>query len=339
MTAHFERLDLPAGHQAQPASLTLPHAGPGRTANPVVPQSRPRTRLHWASIPWAPILFLAPAMAVLFVWNYWPLVEAFRLSFYEWNLLPTAPIQFVGLDNYTHILALPELWRAAWNTLLYTFGLWPMTVALPLAVALMTRSVGGRASVLYRALIFTPMVMAPVVVAIIWRWLLNPDYGLVNHIFNMIGIDSIRFLQEPATALASILFMTGWKLIGFSALLFAAGIVNIDRNSIEAARLDGASEWQISRYIIIPLMSPVILFLTMLTVLHGAQWSFIYINVLTQGGPRQSTTNLFYLMWDYGFGTFAIGWSTAAGMLLFLVFGVLALLFMRLMNRHAVYES
>jgi multiple sugar transport system permease protein len=291
------------------------------------------------AVAWTPLLFLGPAMAVLFVWTYWPLIEAFRLSFYEWNLLPTAPKQFVGLDNYERILSLAELRRAAINTVYYTVGLWPMTVALPLAIALMTRSIGGRASVIYRALIFTPMVMAPVVVAIIWRWLLNPDHGLVNHALMTLGFDAVRFLQNPSTALPTILFITGWKLVGFSALLFAAGIVNIDRSSIEAARLDGASDWQISRYVIIPLLSPVILFLSMLTVLHGAQWSFVYINVLTQGGPRQSTTNLFYLLWDYGFGTFAIGWSTAAGMLLFAVFGVLAVVCLRLMNRHAVHES
>jgi multiple sugar transport system permease protein len=291
------------------------------------------------AVPWTPMFFLGPAMAVLFVWTYWPLVEAFRLSFFEWNLLPTAPKQFVGLDNYERILSLAELRRAAINTVYYTVGLWPLTVALPLAVALMTRSIGGRASVLYRALIFTPMVMAPVVVAIIWRWLLNPDHGLVNHVLVAVGFEAVRFLQNPSTALLTILFITGWKLVGFSALLFAAGIVNIDRSAIEAARLDGATDWQISRYVIIPLLSPVILFLSMLTVLHGAQWSFVYINVLTQGGPRLATTNLFYLLWDYGFGTFAIGWSTAAGMLLFVVFGVLAVLCLRLMKRHAVYES
>ncbi|MFI5012662.1 MAG: carbohydrate ABC transporter permease [Hyphomicrobiales bacterium] len=128
----------------------------------------------------APFLFLAPALVALGTWIFWPLIEAFRLSFYEWNLLPTSPKTFVGLENYRRIIELPELRRAAWNTVLYTLGLLPLTVGLPLAIALATRSIGGRAGGIYRALVFVPMIIAPVVAAIVWRWLLDPDSGIVN---------------------------------------------------------------------------------------------------------------------------------------------------------------
>ncbi|MBL8835496.1 MAG: sugar ABC transporter permease [Alphaproteobacteria bacterium] len=284
--------------------------------------------------PWlAPSLFLAPALGTLAVWIYWPLVETFRLSFYEWNLLPMAPQVFVGLENYQRLLELPELRQAAWNTLLYTVGLLPLTVALPLAVALATRDARGRAGAIYRALIFVPMMIAPVVVAVIWRWLLNPEHGVVNAIIRGVGLPAVRFLDDPGLALWSIVFITGWKLVGFSTLIFAAALTSIDRSLIEAARLDGATEGQIARLIYVPLVMPAIVLLGVLTVLHGAQWSFVYINVLTRGGPLQSTTNLYYLLWEYGFSSFAIGWSTAAGMLLFVVFGIAALFGVRLMNR------
>jgi multiple sugar transport system permease protein len=272
----------------------------------------------------APVLFLTPAFLTLGLWIYWPLVEAFRLSFYEWNLLPTAEPEFVGLDNYRNLLALAELRTAAWNTVLYTLGLLPMTVALPLLIALMTREAVGRAGAVYRAIIFVPMIIAPVVVAIVWRWVLNPDHGIVNKLLGGIGLPALRFLQDADTAIWTIIFITGWKLVGFSTLLFAAAMTNIDNSLVEAARIDGASEGQIARRIIVPLVAPTGIFLTVLTVLHGAQWSFVYINVLTQGGPRKATTNLYYLLWEYGFGTFAIGWSTAAGMLLFAAFAVFA---------------
>ncbi|MFI5012661.1 MAG: carbohydrate ABC transporter permease [Hyphomicrobiales bacterium] len=154
-----------------------------------------------------------------------------------------------------------------------------------------------------------------------------------------LGLHAAAFLQDPRLALWTILFITGWKLIGFSALLYAAAIANIDQSLVEAARLDGATEWQLSLRIIIPLLSPLILFLTMLTLLHGAQWSFVYINVLTQGGPLLATTNLYYLLWDYGFSDFAIGWSTAAGMILFAAYALVAIFAFRLMNRYAIYES
>jgi multiple sugar transport system permease protein len=281
----------------------------------------------------APLLLLAPAFATLGLWIYWPLVEAFRLSFYEWNLLPTADPVFVGLDNYRNLLALAELRIAAWNTVVYTLGLLPLTVGLPLLVALLTRESVGRAGPVYRAIIFVPMIIAPVVVAIVWRWLLNPDHGIVNKLIGVVGLGPIRFLQDADTAIWAIIFITGWKLMGFSTLLFAAAMTSIDRSLIEAARIDGATEGQVARRIIVPLVRPTTVFLTVLTVLHGAQWSFVYVNVLTQGGPRHSTTNLYYLLWEYGFSSFAIGWSTAAGMLLFAAFAVFAAIGLKAMNR------
>jgi multiple sugar transport system permease protein len=286
----------------------------------------------------APVLFLLPAFATLGLWIYWPLIEALRLSFYEWNLLPTAEPAYVGLDNYRNLLALAELRTAAWNTVLYTLGLLPLTVALPLLIALMTREAVGRAGAVYRAIIFVPMIIAPVVVAVVWRWLLNPDHGIVNKLLGGLGLPGLRFLQDPDTAIWTIIFITGWKLVGFSTLLFAAAMTNIDQSLIEAARIDGANEGQVARRIVVPLVAPTGIFLTVLTVLHGAQWSFVYINVLTQGGPRHATTNLYYLLWEYGFGTFAIGWSTAAGMLLFAAFAVFAaigLWALRRTDRHA----
>ncbi len=284
--------------------------------------------------PWlAPGLFLAPALGSLTLWIYWPLVETFRLSFYEWNLLPMAPQVFVGLENYARLLELPELHQAAWNTVLYTVGLLPLTVALPLAVALATREARGRAGAIYRAVIFVPMMIAPVVVAVIWRWLLNPEHGVVNAMIRAAGLPPVRFLDDPGLALWTIVFITGWKLVGFSTLIFAAALTSIDRSLIEAARLDGASERQIAWRINVPLVMPAIVLLGVLTVLHGAQWSFVYINVLTRGGPLNATTNLYYLLWEYGFSTFAIGWSTAAGMVLFAVFGLAALFGVRLLNR------
>jgi multiple sugar transport system permease protein len=293
-----------------------------------------RRQLRGRTAEWLePVLFLAPAFLTLGLWIYWPLVETLQLSFYEWNLLPTSEPIFVGLDNYRRLLALSELHQAAWNTVVYTLGLLPLTVILPLLIALLTRESVGRLGALYRAIIFVPMIMAPVVVAVIWRWLLNPDHGIINAMLRGIGLPSIRFLQDPDTAIWSIIFITGWKLVGFSTLLFAAAMTTIDRSLIEGARIDGASEGKIARYIVVPLVRPTIVFLSVLTMLHGAQWSFVYINVLTQGGPRNMTTNLYYLLWEYGFSTFAIGWSTAAGMLLFAAFSFFAVIGTRMMRR------
>ncbi|WP_210484490.1 carbohydrate ABC transporter permease [Microvirga antarctica] len=302
-------------------------------------RARPRStsgRWHKLSTPW---IYLAPALLTLIVWVYAPLLEAFQLSFYRWNMLPSSPKRFVGLDNYIDLLTLPEMHIALGNTAIYILGLFPMSVLLPLAIAIFTQNLAGRARTVYRTLIFVPMIIAPVVAAIIWRWVLNEDHGLLNEALSGLGLTRIGFLIDPDYALGTLIWITGWKLIGFSTLLFSAANGSINPSYVEAARMDGATPWQITRDIRIPLLSPTILLLSMMTILFGAQWSFTYINVLTGGGPLKSTTNIFYLLWDYGFGSHSVGWSSAAGMIAFAGFTIIALACLRLMKRHTVYDN
>ncbi|MBC2807779.1 sugar ABC transporter permease [Rhizobium leguminosarum] len=287
----------------------------------------------------APWFYLTPALILLLVWTYIPLVEAFHLSFYQWNMLPTAPQRFVGFDNYRRLFALAEMRTALWNTVLYIVGLFPMSVVIPLFVAILTQDLQGWPRLVYRTLIFVPMIVAPVVAAVLWRWLLNDDHGLVNHWLEALGLGRIGFLTDPEYALVTLIWITGWKLIGFSTLLFSAANAGIDQSYIEAARIDGARRWRIIRDIRLPLLSPTILLLSMMTILFGAQWSFAYINVLTNGGPLKSTTNIFYLLWEYGFETMSAGWSAAAGMITFAGFAVIAFVCLRLMKRYAVYDN
>jgi multiple sugar transport system permease protein len=305
------------------------------STTPALSRSLPRLRFR-AAEPW---LYLAPAMAVVVIWTYLPLLQAFELSFYQWNMLPRSKPLYVGLDNYANLLTLPDMRQAVINTILYTVGLLPLSVGVPLVVALITAQLTGPLRNLYRALIFVPMIMAPIVAAIIWRWLLNEDHGLVNSWLNAGGLDTVGFLRDPQVALWTLVWITGWKLIGFSTLLFSAADSAINPSYIEAARMDGATRWQIIRDIRLPLLSPTILLLTMMTILFGAQWSFVYINALTGGGPLRSTTNVYFLMWEYGFKTMAAGWSTAAGVLVFAVFGLVALVCLALMKRLAVYDD
>ncbi|MBP0437087.1 carbohydrate ABC transporter permease [Tianweitania sediminis] len=305
------------------------------TSMPIATPRLPRITLR-AFEPW---LYLAPALAVLIVWTYVPLLEAFELSFYQWNMLPRSQPRYVGFDNYLNLLNLPDMQQAVINTVLYTVGLLPLSVGVPLVVALLTAQLTGPARNLYRGLIFVPMIVAPIVAAIVWRWLLNEDHGLANQWLRSFGFDTIGFLRDPDVALWTLVWITGWKLIGFSTLLFAAADSAINPSYIEAARMDGATSWQIVRDIRVPLLSPTILLLSLMTVLFGAQWSFVYINALTGGGPLRSTTNVYYLMWEYGFKTMSAGWSTAAGMLVFLVFGLVALVCLALMKKLAVYDD
>jgi multiple sugar transport system permease protein len=162
---------------------------------------------------------------------------------------------------------------------------------------------------------------------------------MINEAINLFGYRPIRFLQDPKVAIWTIIVLTGWKLIGFSTLIFSAANANINPSLIEAARMDGASRWQIIRGIRLPLLRSTVLFLTLMTVLLGAQWSFSYIHVLTGGGPLGATTNIFYILWDFGFSTMSVGWSSAAAVILFLGFGALAFVLFRLIDRYSFHDN
>ncbi len=288
-----------------------------------------------------PILYLLPALLAVAIWIYRPLVQTFQLSFYEWNLLPTSPQLYVGINNYIRIFQLPDMTQALVNTLIYIVGILPLSVVLPISIALITDNLGKRAREIYRVLIFAPMVIAPVVVAAVWRWILHPTNGVVNNVLDTLvpDFERIRFFTDGQIAIWVIIFITGWKLIGFSTLIFSSALTNINRDVYEAAAIDGASRWQTTRYITLPLLSPTILFMVMLSVLFASAWSFTYINILTAGGPSGATTNIYYLLWTYGFRTFAIGWSSAAAVIIFVVFGLIAFGFIRLSNRLAFYDN
>jgi multiple sugar transport system permease protein len=145
--------------------------------------------------------------------------------------------------------------------------------------------------------------------------------------------------RDATLAIWTIVFITAWKVIGFSVLIFSAGLTGVSSEYLDAASVDGASKLQTIRHITVPLLSPTIMFMVLLTVLFSAQWAFPMINVLTQGGPRDATTNIYYLLWQFGFRTFNIGVGTAAALLFLAGFGVLAFLFTRLQERFSFHDS
>lgn len=281
-------------------------------------------------------LYLLPAFAFIALWVYWPAISTFRLSFFQWNLLATTPKVPVGWENYYNVLTLPEMGTALKNTALYMLGLLPFSVILPLCVAFALSNMTGRMRDVYRAIIFVPLLMAPVAVGIIWDWIMDPVNGILNR---TLGLGQFYWFRHPTTAIGAIIAITGWKLLGFSVLIFTAGLSNISRDYMEAASVDGASRWQIARAITLPLLSPTILFMVTLTVLLSGQWTFPLINVLTQGGPLDATTNIYYLLYTFGFRNFNIGLSAAAAVLFFAAFGVLALFFTWLSDRFSFYDA
>ncbi|MFC4943065.1 carbohydrate ABC transporter permease [Pseudonocardia sp. GCM10023141] len=283
----------------------------------------------------APYLYLAPGLVLLGIWVYRPLAQTAQLSFYSWNLLPTSPMVSAGLGNYTRLFTLPEFGESIGRTIVLVLGLLPFTVVVPVVVGLLARRVRGRTAVLYQTLVFAPLLIAPVAGAAVWQWLLDPRAGAINQVLGT----TTNWLQEPGPAQLAIVVITGWHVLGFAVLVVAAGLAGINDDYSHAAAIDGATRGQITRWITLPMLSPTLVFLVLMTVLLSAQWSFPLIDTLTKGGPAGSTTNVYYLLWDYGFHSFDAGLGAAAGVIFFAGFGVLAAGLVWLSERVAFHDN
>lgn len=314
-----------------------PHTAGRATPTTAASPARPRLRVLGRSA--TPYLYLLPAVLLLTVWTYKPLVETFQLSFYDWNLLPTSPIEPVGLENYRQVLEQPELRTALINTGWYITAFLVFSLVLPVVIALATRRVNGRAKTIYQALIFVPFLITPVATSAVWRWLLAPEGGAVSSAFSAAGLELGDVLRDPQLSLWAIVVIVGWQMLGFGVLVVSAGLTSISPDYAAAASVDGATDRHVTRRITLPLLSPTLVFLALMTILLTAQWTYPIIDVLTQGGPGTSSTNIYYLLYQFGFRNFDIGLAAAAGTLFFIGFGLIALIFVELSERLSFYDN
>ncbi|MEU4013706.1 sugar ABC transporter permease [Microbacterium sp. NPDC028030] len=298
----------------------------------------PRTRRRIRPGALVPYLYILPGVFFLVMWTYSPLVQTFSLSFYDWNLLPTSPKTFVGIDNYTEVVQLPELQTAIVNTVVYIAAFLVFSLVLPIVIALVSRQVQGRARTIYQALIFVPFLITPVATSAVWRWLFA-EQGALPTVLAHLGIDMPNVFRDPSIAIWAVIVIVGWQMLGFGVLVVAAGFAGISPDYAQAASLDGAGFARITRKITMPLLSPTIVFLALMTILLAAQWTYPIIDLLTQGGPSNSTTNIYYLLYQFGFQNFDAGISSAAGVIFFLGFGLIALLFLELQDRLSFYDN
>ena len=298
--------------------------------------SRARRRLRPQAL--VPYLYILPGIFFLLLWTYSPLVQTFSLSFYDWNLLPTSPKTFVGFDNYVAVAQLPEMRIAILNTVVYIAAFLVFSLVLPIVIALVSRQVQGRARTFYQALIFVPFLITPVATSAVWRWLFA-EQGAIATVLAHLGIDMPNVFRDPAWAIWAVIVIVGWQMLGFGVLVVAAGFAGISPDYAQAASLDGAGLGRITRKITMPLLSPTIVFLALMTILLAAQWTYPIIDLLTQGGPSNSTTNIYYLLYQFGFQNFDAGISSAAGVIFFLGFGLIALLFLELQDRLSFYDN
>lgn len=271
----------------------------------------------------APYTFVAPVLLLIALFIFWPLVYSFYLSTLQWNFVRPERT-FVGLENFAQLPQDPRFVQAGENTVLYVLALVPIQVFLPLALALLLWPIRrSRAQTTYRITLFAPTVISFAVAALVWMWILSPLQGILNQAIVALGGSSVSWLSDPNTAIWAVIGVSAWKVMGFNLLLYMAALEAVPQDYVEAASLDGADGWQLTRYIRWPLISPTFFFVLVTTVIFVNDEVFGAINVMTNGGPFERTTNIVYYLFEQAFRYFQIGAASAVALVLF--FGVVAL--------------
>ncbi|MGV8951178.1 MAG: carbohydrate ABC transporter permease [Cypionkella sp.] len=265
--------------------------------------------------------FAAPALMVLALFFFLPVVAALALSVTDFDIYALADIdnlRFVGLNNYINLLHNPLFWKTLGNTLYFVIVGVPLSIGVSLGAALLLHSKLGKFKGFYRTAFFAPVVTTVVAVAVIWRYLFHTRYGLVNWGLSLAGIDPIDWLGDPHWAMPTIIVFAVWKNFGYNMIIFLAGLQSIPEDLYEAARIDGAGLWRQLRHITLPMLGPVLLLVSILT-MSGYFQLFAEPYVMTQGGPLESTKSVLYLMYEEGFKWWNLGNASAVAFLLFVL--------------------
>jgi multiple sugar transport system permease protein len=278
--------------------------------------------------------FALPFLLLFLAFWALPIVASFVLSLTDFgitNLREPFDAPYIGLDNYSKLIHDELFWKSARNTAYFVVVGVPATIALGLVLAVGLNHAALRLKGLFRVGYYVPVVTSIVAVAVIWRYLYNPDVGLINRLLDLVGISGPNWLGDPHLAMPSLIALGVWRNFGFDVVIFLAALQAIDPTLYEAARTDGATAWQVFRRITLPLLRPALLFLTVLTTIGYLQ-VFEEPFVMTKGGPLNSTLTVSQLTYNQGFKFFHLGYASAISYALMVVIAVLAFLQFRLLR-------
>ncbi len=279
-------------------------------------------------------LFLLPSALGILVFNLLPIAGSFYLSLTKWNLLGNP--RFVGLQNYQDLFADSRFYQVMGQTFAFVGAVVALDVVLGLLLAVaLHQKLKGVAWL--RAAYFIPYVSSMVAIAIVWGWLFDPRYGALNAALKGLGLEPVFWLSDPHWALPSLVAVTVWKGLGYTMLLFLAGLQAIPSHYEEAAALDGAGAWRTFTRVTLPLLSPTVFLVTTISLINAFQ-VFDVVYMLTGGGPANQTSVLVYWLYQNAFGYFNMGKASAIAYVLFALILAVTLVQWRLRKRWVVYE-
>lgn len=287
----------------------------------------------WRKTGWV-LLFLLPSLSGLAVFSLTPIVASLGLTLFDWDLL--TPPRFIGLDNFSELFTSDDFWAALGHTLYFIAGYIPLVLVLALGLALILNQ-KLRGIMLYRAAFYLPVVSAWVAVALLWKWIFNPKFGLVNYLLGLIGIAGPGWLFDPNWAMPAIILTSVWKDIGFVMVMFLAGLQGIPADYYEAAAIDGADRWQSFWSITRPLLAPTTFFALIISLINSFQ-VFDQVWIMSGGGPAGATTVLVEQIVKNAFSYSRMGYASALSWVLFLLVFAATAVQMRLQQTWVSYE-
>ena len=294
-----------------------------RATAPAVPGAREQTpaRRTEQTASWrsdlAGLGFVLPFLVAYGLFLIWPVIQGFRMSLFNWSLTGSGTSEFLGLSNYREALADDNFWSSIWHTVLFTLLSTPPLVVLSLILALLANRVIP-ARWLFRLAFFAPYLLPSSVVALIWVWLYQPGFGLINNYLTGLGLNEVGWLSDVDVAMVSIVITTVWWTIGFNFVLYLAGLQEIPPDIYEAAALDGATGLEQVRSITLPLLARTTTLILVLQVLASLK-VFDQIFLMTNGGPNFSTRPIIQYVYEQGFTTYRVGFASAMSYAFFLL--------------------
>ena len=283
---------------------------------------------------WSAYAMLTPSYLLLGIFTLFAVGFSLYLSFHRWDILnPEKP--YVGLNNYRQLRHDAYFRQAVSNTAYFTLATVPLSAGLGLGIALLlNQRIHGRA--IFRTLFYLPVVTPLVVSGLIWKWVLDGDFGLLNYYIGKIGISPQLWLSNPSLAMPSVIAMSVWATVGFTMLVYLAGLQAIPQEYYEAASVDGASRWRQFRHVTLPLLAPSTFFIAVYLIISSFQ-VFDQIFVMTNGGPLRATTTVVYYIWQAGFQDFTMGYASAMAYALFAIIFVFTIIQVVMYSRRTEY--
>lgn len=271
---------------------------------------------------WTPYLFLLPSLLIIALFVVWPILNTAWLSLHDASLFNNTPL-FIEWENYSELFYDERFWGALKNTFYYTVAVVLIRVPLALGFAvLLNQKMKG--VYLYRSLIFLPVIGSLAVEAIIWKFLLDPEIGMISYYSRLLGLPTSEWLRSTTWAMPAIILVSIWRWVGFNMVIFLAGLQNISPDLYEAAKIDGANRWHRFIHITVPMLRPTLLFVVIDAVITSFQ-VFDQVFVMTKGGPLFSTETLVTYSYHQGFEIFRIGYASSIAFVLFSLIFVITL--------------